>query len=56
MNFAEQITDSQTEKLTVSEWDRLGGGGMHRGFGDLNAVKFGCDDCCIVINIIKFIE
>ena len=23
---------------------------------DGNAIKFGCDDCCTAINVIKFIE
>ena len=23
---------------------------------DGNAIKFGCDDCCTTINVIKFIE
>ena len=23
---------------------------------DGNAIKFGCDDCCTIINVIQFIE
>ena len=26
------------------------------GIWDGNAIKFGCDDCCTTINVIKFIE
>ena len=29
---------------------------MYWGFGNGTAIKFGCDDHCTTINIIKFIE
>ena len=49
-------TDSQTEKLMVSKWDRLGGWGDALTVWDGNVIKFGCDDFCTTINVIKFTE
>ena len=34
----------------------VGGWGDAMKVWDGNAVKFGCDDCCIPINVIKFIK
>ena len=42
----------------VSKGDRFGGGGWGYALRvwDGNAIKFGCDDCCTPINVIKFIK
>ena len=32
-----------------------GGWGDALGVWDGNAIKYGCDDCCITINVIQFI-
>ena len=56
MNFFAEDTDSQTLK---NVWfPKETGWGMGDGLGvwDGNAVKFGCDDCCTSINVIKFIK
>ena len=42
------------EKLMVSKGDRLGGWGDKLGIWDGNAIKLGCDEHCITINVIKF--
>ena len=47
-------TDSQTLKNLwlpneTGWWDKLR-------VWDVNAIKFGCDDFCIPINVIKFIQ
>ena len=47
--------DSQTLKsLWFPNETGCGVGGDTRRVWDGNAVKFGCDDCCTSINVIKF--
>ena len=48
-------TDSQTLKNMVSKADRLGGCGDELVVWNGNAIKLGCDDHCMTINVIKFI-
>ena len=56
MNFFAEDPDSQTLAnlwfLNETFW---GVGGCTEGL-DGNAIKFGCDDHCTTINVIKFIE
>ena len=52
----ELCTTEDFEKLMVSKWDKLGGWGDALKIWDGNAVKFGCDNRCTTINVIKFIE
>jgi len=55
--FAEQIITDFENLNGFQKRDRFGGGGMmHWGFWDEDAIKFGCDDCCTTINVIKFIK
>ena len=50
-------TDSQTLKnLWFSKQTGQGHGRDGLAIWDGNAVKLGCDDCCITINVIKLIE
>ena len=51
------------QNLTHGHWKTYGsqmrqGGGVGDALRvqDGNAIKFGCDDCCTTINVIKFIE
>ena len=49
--FVEQILTPDFENVW---FPKDTGWGM--GVWDGNAVKFGCDDCCTTINVIKFIN
>ena len=53
-------TDTNSETLKKlwfpNEIGWGGGGGDALGIWDGNAVKFGCDDCCTTITVIKIFE
>ena len=49
-------TGSQILKYLWFPKETGGGWGDGLGFWDRNPIKFGCDDCCTTINVIKFIE
>ena len=51
-----RYTDSQTLKNLWFPMRQFGGWGNALRVWDGNAVKFGCDDCCTSINVIKFIK
>ena len=53
--FAEQILTHRLKNIWFPNETGWGVGDALRVW-DGNAVKFGCDDCCAPINIIKFIE
>ena len=48
--------DSQTFKNVWFPKETVWGGGDGLGVWDENAVKFGCDDHCTTIHVIKIIE
>ena len=48
-------TDSQTLKNLRFPNETVWGQGDALRVWDGNAIKFGCDDCCTPINVIKFI-
>ena len=48
--------DSQTLKNLWFPKEKGWGWGDALRFWNGNAVKFGCDDCCTPINVIKFIK
>ena len=47
---------SQEKLIMVSKGDKLGWGRNGPEALDGNAVKWGCDDCCTTINVIKIIQ
>ena len=49
-------TDSQTLKNIWFPNETGWGMGDALSVWDGNAIKFGCDDCCTPINVIKFIK
>ena len=55
-SFAEQILTQQILKNLWFPNETGWGWGDALRVWDGNAVKFGCDDCCTTINVIKFIE
>ena len=55
MNFAEQILTHRLRK-TYGFHMRVWGVGGVLGAWDGNAIKLGCDDHCIAVNVIKLIE
>ena len=54
--FAEQILTHRLSKTYSFHSRWLGGWGDVLGLWDGNAIKFGCDDHCTSINVIKFTE
>ena len=54
--FAEQILTHILRKTYGFQKVRLGGWGDALGLWDGNTMKFGCEDHCTTINVIKFIE
>ena len=48
-------TDLQIEKLKVTKGDRLWGEGCAKDLG-WKCYKLGCDNVCMTINIIKFVD
>ena len=54
--FAEWILTHRLWKTYGFQRRQVGGWGDGLGVWDGNAVKLGCDDHCITINVIKFIE
>ena len=55
MNFAEQILTHRLKNLHF-QMRQVRGVGGYTEVWDGHAVKFGCDDCCTIINVIKFIK
>ena len=49
-------TDTDSQTLKNLWFPNETGCGIALGIWDGNAIKFGCDDCCTTINVIKFIE
>ena len=54
--FAEQILTHRLSKTYGFQMRQLGGCADTLRVWDGNAIKFGCDDHCTTINVIKFIE
>ena len=54
--FAEQILTHRLWKTYGFQMRQVGGWGDALRVWDGNAIKFGCDDCCTTIDVIKFIE
>ena len=54
--FAEQILTHQLQKTYGFQMRQVGELGDALRVWDGKAIKFGCDDCCTTINVIKFIE
>ena len=54
--FAEQILTHKLWKTYGFQMRQVGEWGEALGVWDGNAIKFGCDDHCTTINVIKFIE
>ena len=54
--FADQILTQRLWKTYDLQIRQVGGWGDVVRVWDGQAVKFGCDDCCIPINVIKFIK
>jgi len=54
--FAEQILTHRLCKTYGFQMRQVGGCGDALRVWDGHAVKFGCDDCCTLINVIKFIK
>ena len=54
--FAKQILTHGVWKTYGFQMSQVVGQGDAQRVWDGNAVKFGCDDCCTPINVIKFIN
>ena len=54
--FAEQILTHRLLKTYGFQMRQVRGWGNTLRVWDGNAIKFGCDDHCTTINVIKFIE
>ena len=54
--LVEQILTHRLSKMYGFQMRHVWGWGDALRFGNRNALKFGCDDCCIPINVIKFIK
>ena len=54
--FAEQTLTHRLCKTYGFQRKQVGGWGDALGVWDGNAVKFGCDDCCTPINVMKVIK
>ena len=48
------LQQDSSEKSSVRQLQKIMEDGL--GVWDGNTIKFGCDDCCTTINVIKFIE
>ena len=54
--FAEQMLTHRHQKTYGLKMGQVGGWEDALRVWDGNAIKFGCDDCCTPINVIKFIK
>ena len=55
-NKSQMITSVDTEEISDKIQHPFRGWGNALRVWDGNAIKFGCDDYCTTINVIKFIE